>query len=311
MSEQSGGKLICPLCRRGYRWRSDLAGQSVRCQCGQVLTMPDEPLADQSDEGWVSQAIATPAEAAEAEPTTDPACPWCGQTMPDDVTVCVHCGYDLTTGKTLELQAPADADPHVPDKPPVLATGSQNIPIENGVAGMMLAAGFIAMIVAGTIQTNFFGGVLLVVIMIIVTAIVALPMYLGCVIAGRIMRCDYGGFASAVPKLMAMWIAPLCIDAYAPYLALKQIWMFLALVAGCLLLSKYFFRLDWVQAVVTAVFIVLMPMLIVFLIVLVVALFVGVHALQEYLESMQPNAFDAPAAVEYVTVQPTPTGDMT
>ncbi|MDP7349180.1 MAG: hypothetical protein QF735_13130, partial [Phycisphaeraceae bacterium] len=241
----------------------------------------------------------------------DPACPWCGQTMPDDVTVCVDCGYDLTTGKSLELQAPADADPHVPDKPPVLATGSQNIPIENGVAGMMLAAGFIAMIVAGTIQTNFFGGVLLVVIMIIVTAIVALPMYLGCVIAGRIMRCDYGGFASAVPKLMAMWIAPLCIDVYAPHLALKQVWMFLALVAGCLLLSKYFFRLDWVQAVVTTVFIVLMPMLIVFLIVLVVALFVGVHALQEYLESMQPNAFGAPAVVEYVTVQPTPTGDMT
>ena len=206
---------------------------------------------------------------------------------------------------------PADADPHVPDKPPVLATGSQNIPIENGVAGLMLAAGFIAMVVAGTIHTNFFGGVLLVIIMIIVTAIVALPMYLGCVIVGRIMRCDYGGFASAVPKLMAMWIAPLCIDVYTPDQPVKLVWIFLALVAGCLLLSKYFFRLNWVQAVVTAVFIVLMPMLIALLIVLVVALFVGVHALQEYLESDEPNAYDAPAVVEYVTGEPMPTGDMT
>ena len=102
MPEQSGGKLICPLCRREYRWRRDLAGQSVRCRCGQVLTMPHDPLADPADEAWVSDVVVESAEAAAVEPAIDPACPWCGQTMPDDVTVCVHCGYDRTTGKPFE-----------------------------------------------------------------------------------------------------------------------------------------------------------------------------------------------------------------
>ena len=313
MSEQSGGKLTCPLCGRAYRWRPDLAGQSVRCQCGQALTMPADPITEPDDEPWMSEEIVESPALVEDNPTTGRACPWCGQTMPEDETVCVDCGYDLTTGKPIDHQLPADAQPQVARQAPapVLATGSENIPIENGVAGLMLAAGFVAMVVAGTLQASFFGGVLLVVIVIIVTMIVSLPMYLGCVIVGRIMKCDYGGFGAAVPKLMAMWIAPLCIDVYAPTLEQKQVWMFLVLVTSCLLLGKYFFRLNWVQAMVTAVFMVMMPILVLLLIALVVASLVGISALQEYLESVQPNAFDAPAVVEYVTGRPPPTGDMT
>ena len=46
MSDQEQVRVVCPACRRGYRWKPHLSGLPVRCRCGEVFNFPragDDP----------------------------------------------------------------------------------------------------------------------------------------------------------------------------------------------------------------------------------------------------------------------------
>jgi hypothetical protein len=111
----------CDGCRKSYRWKPELAGKKVKCKCGHPIVVPipapEPPQAVESDDPF-ADALAAAADAEERgayEVAQDaPRCPGCIQPMAQGAMVCVHCGYNLKTGKKLSVsvdQAGAPAKP--------------------------------------------------------------------------------------------------------------------------------------------------------------------------------------------------------
>lgn len=81
-------------CGKAYRLNDDLAGKKFRCkECNAVLSVP----AAESSEG----STETTQEPGESE--TAP-CPNCASSIKKDARICVHCGFDLNTGKRLAVK---------------------------------------------------------------------------------------------------------------------------------------------------------------------------------------------------------------
>ena len=110
-------KFTCAACGKEYRWKPELAGRKAKCGCGAALVVPAErPAAKSMTETApvVPPTSAGPAPVVASELTTPAAngspdatasaggsCPSCGASLAPNAVLCVNCGYNLKTGKTL------------------------------------------------------------------------------------------------------------------------------------------------------------------------------------------------------------------
>jgi ribosomal protein S27E len=90
-------------CGKKLQAKASLAGKTVRCPaCGESLTLPSLP------------ATNTPA-APPADP--DKECPRCFAMAPAAQILCLSCGFDFRTGKTVKVSGKTAAKPADPGKP--------------------------------------------------------------------------------------------------------------------------------------------------------------------------------------------------
>ena len=106
----------CPECAKRYRWKSELAGRRVRCQCKAVIHVPDAPPADDAY------------DLADDPDQTD-ACPGCGREMPPGNALCLHCGYNSATGQAdgTSTSVAAATTPATTSSPGLYTAGSRRV----------------------------------------------------------------------------------------------------------------------------------------------------------------------------------------
>lgn len=85
-------RFACPHCDHHHRWKADFAGKRAKCKCGQIITVPNEPLP--LDEPLAVESLPAP----EAVPAAH-ACPSCGVSLDPGAVLCISCGYNLQTGQ--------------------------------------------------------------------------------------------------------------------------------------------------------------------------------------------------------------------
>lgn len=118
-------KFPCPSCGKQYKWKPEMAGRSAKCACGAKFVVPTE------------QPASAKAPTATAAPPVEPAksnagCPNCGTALPPGAVLCVNCGYNLKTGKTLSVVVEADEDEADDADAPVAATAHDDAPKKPG-----------------------------------------------------------------------------------------------------------------------------------------------------------------------------------
>src|SRR5438046_926572 len=101
--DQTKPHFSCPACGRKLPWTSASAGRKGKCKCGQVVTVPAEPVA-----GITAEAMAEDVgEGVVPEPAAA-GCPACGQAMEPEAVLCLNCGYNMRTGGQIATEvAPA------------------------------------------------------------------------------------------------------------------------------------------------------------------------------------------------------------
>lgn len=127
-------EIRCPNCDKAYRWKPQIAGRKVRCQCTQMFRVPDEagdpieaigPLVsappepqpeDQSSDPYELDLPSdlpppAPAKPAAARPTpSNGKCPSCNSPLRPGAVICLNCGFNVQDGakiKTVVDQGPA------------------------------------------------------------------------------------------------------------------------------------------------------------------------------------------------------------
>ena len=161
MSETAQAKFSCPSCGRQFTWKPELAGRSAKCKCGGTIKVPQQPQATSapgrapaaapaaSDDGnpldaYDFSTAEAPAPkkasrgggaAAAAAPVADSGmrCPACGNGLQPGAVLCVHCGFNLKTGKRMSTVLAADG-PDLP-APGTSAPAAPGIPGVPGYAG--------------------------------------------------------------------------------------------------------------------------------------------------------------------------------
>jgi len=105
----------CP-CGKNLKAKPELAGRKVKCPgCGQPVSLPAAPV---TSAGAAPGAVAPPA-------ATEKDCPRCLATVPAAMVLCVSCGFDFRTGKTVKMAAKTEEKK---DKPAVPEVKEELIP---------------------------------------------------------------------------------------------------------------------------------------------------------------------------------------
>ncbi len=126
--------VVCHACGKKYKWNEKYAGRKIKCSCGAVFRMVraggDDPIAD---------APPTPKSDPKAQPESDPAppplpsnegllelegtppplppthqtdnrCPKCDAELDNGAVICVSCGYNLKTGRSMRTSQTATVE---------------------------------------------------------------------------------------------------------------------------------------------------------------------------------------------------------
>jgi len=96
----SDATFECPSCGKRFRWKPDYAGRRVKCKCEQVIQVPAHDPAETAALE-VDDAVAPPPPAT-ASPTAAQQCPSCGAGANAGAVICVECGYNFKSGKSLD-----------------------------------------------------------------------------------------------------------------------------------------------------------------------------------------------------------------
>jgi hypothetical protein len=98
--------ITCPSCNKSYAFKPELAGRKVKCKCGQVISVPQNPEEDALFE-------MAPDESAPVRQTSGaasgPTCSSCGATLAAGSVICVQCGYNLKTRQHMQTAGAAPA----------------------------------------------------------------------------------------------------------------------------------------------------------------------------------------------------------
>lgn len=88
----------CPKCRKSLKLRDGLAGKNVKCpSCQAIVVVPDEG------------TEITEAGPLKVSASDYPDCPECDRPMERGAVVCLHCGFNTSTGKRLKTRVKRSA----------------------------------------------------------------------------------------------------------------------------------------------------------------------------------------------------------
>jgi hypothetical protein len=176
--------IECPSCMRQYRWKPELAGKRAKCKCGGRVTFPATspaavaiaaPLADDGDDAGVGvsapdnepgdeaaaalAALSAGEKNAAAQPTVQLGynfCPKCNNRLSGDVVLCVRCGYNSRTGRTMSTTVKTGPDAaEVAVATGIVAARIVLSMVVGGIVAILGAVGWIAMIVITGYQIGF------------------------------------------------------------------------------------------------------------------------------------------------------------
>jgi hypothetical protein len=202
--QQGTGTFECIGCGRSYRWKPELAGRAVRCQCGRVMTAPlTEPaddVYDLADDGVDQAPLVSPAVAVQS--IEGPALP-----------MAKAAGAPGTAAPALAYQAGESMmDQYFPDR-----VKDFQAPLAFLVAGVAVefATGFLkarnASSAAATLAETGF-----------LMVFNLLAMLLAIWLAARFRGLSFGPFYTALLKLSAISIAPSALITFS-YFFLRPI----------------------------------------------------------------------------------------
>ena len=178
MAESAQPKFACPSCGRQFTWKPELAGRSAKCKCGNTIKVPAQPAAagvpaaaENPLDGYDFQEPAPPPKRAAAAAPAAAAglrCPSCRNPLAAGAVICVHCGFNLKTGKRMSTvmggddapggaAAPVPADPAVPGAfaaPPGIRPPRRQ---EEGNTGNIVKLIAIPVILVGVVGGAVFG----------------------------------------------------------------------------------------------------------------------------------------------------------
>jgi len=101
-------KFNCPHCQKALNVKDEIAGKKGKCpSCGGAVTIP-EPEIGVLPDGPLQQKQTPPQEQGSGPSAFGEACPKCFQSMAADAVVCIQCGYDTRTKKTLRTEFGAE-----------------------------------------------------------------------------------------------------------------------------------------------------------------------------------------------------------
>lgn len=114
-------KFSCPACGKRYRWKPEMAGRSAKCACGGKLVVPAQQPATENPVAIATKPELSAMKPAPANASPPPAasattkCPSCGANFPAGAVLCVNCGYNTRTGKTLAAVVVEEGDDEADD----------------------------------------------------------------------------------------------------------------------------------------------------------------------------------------------------
>lgn len=243
--------IVCEGCGKEYRWKEELAGKKVRCKCGHVMRIPEQPPSDPSDDSVGAIELADPSHDAPAPPPPKPksptpkiapepkveafepievtepaapagdACPSCGATLPPNAVLCIQCGYNLTTGQKLgTVGGPAavatdDDDDQPADGGPPGDGGRiwqlKQWKIPLALLVFGLVMNFVAVMTESAAAGESADPGSTIMGMLTGTAIGVVLMVIAAFIAARLLDTTFGDMRTAVLKLAAIYVAPTAI----------------------------------------------------------------------------------------------------
>ncbi|MFM8289130.1 MAG: HEAT repeat domain-containing protein [Planctomycetaceae bacterium] len=118
-------RVQCP-CGKRLQAKGTLAGKTVRCPaCAAAITLPSpatttDPATEESTatNSTTTDSSATfPALSDRPTPPVEKECPRCFATAPGVQVLCLSCGYDFRTGRTVKVAAKPATKPTHPKKP--------------------------------------------------------------------------------------------------------------------------------------------------------------------------------------------------
>lgn len=223
MTESNSLNFQCTGCGKSYRWKTELAGKKARCKCGQVMEVPLAPPSVPEEDG-LYDLVDEPAPRPQTQ----------GPTMaPPPITPAP--APALST-------SPRTANPILAYAP----TARSRPRDEDDSAGEEQGKHFylpIALIVAGTILALFvnmhFYGVSLPAAALVVGIKLLIDLvliFIGCLIAIKLMDISLGSPQEAILKICAIAIAPGALGG------LIELWVGPAagMLVGFLMLGIYF-----------------------------------------------------------------------
>lgn len=221
MSESQVPNFHCIGCNKSYRWKPELAGKKARCKCGQVMEVPADPPRPPDEEGLYDLVDEVPPRpqvqgsvmSPPAPATPAPAAPASGRIVSPAMPYAA-----------VARQRPRDGDSAGKDRGMNLF-----LPVGLIVVGTILAL-FVNM---RFYEISLAGAALVVGIKLLIDLVL---IFIGCLIAIKLMDISLGSPGEAILKICAIAIAPGALGG------LIELWVGPAagMLAGFLMLGVYF-----------------------------------------------------------------------
>ena len=232
MAESDGGRMACPVCKKQYRWNTQLAGRKVKCKaCEAIFRIPTDvsqtpQLVRSGQSGPVEGKDASGYELdieGDTRPTMPPAsrsakCPSCNSPMTPAAVVCINCGFNHQDNQRVATETDqGTVAPAV--NPSEQANGGQSKVgggspesttafIDLYLPLILIAVGFVAAVVHRTYIAQE-SGILGAVVWGVLWVAVSLPAYLlGIIATSKIMQIGFGPLHLALLKLAAIALGP-------------------------------------------------------------------------------------------------------